>query len=225
MERIVGSRVGSLMKNLHEQHGVRFHLGTVAETIEGKGRVGEVVLSNGEKIHAGLVIAGIGVVPAVGFLEGTPLLEEGAVPVDTHLETGVKGVFAAGDIALVPDPSTAERRRVEHWAEAQRQGQHAARSMMGILSDYREVPFFWTKQYDTSLKYVGYVKKYDKIVYRGDVEGGNFIAGYYKGGRLRAAAGMGRGKETIILGELLRDRRDVPENILGNEEKSLESSR
>jgi NADPH-dependent 2,4-dienoyl-CoA reductase/sulfur reductase-like enzyme/nitrite reductase/ring-hydroxylating ferredoxin subunit len=224
MERVFGSRVGELLKTVHEQHGVRFHLGETAQAIEGKKRVSGVTLSSRDTIPADLVVAGIGVMPAVDFLEGTPLLQGGGIPVDTHLESGVKGIFAAGDIALVPDPLTGEKRRVEHWVEAERQGQHAARSMMGIRSDYREIPFFWTKQYDTSLKYVGYTKQFDKIVYRGEFQSSDFIAGYYYRGILRAVAGIGREKEIILLEGLLRERRDIPESMLRDENSDLEGS-
>lgn len=221
MERVFGARVGEFLRELHARQEVVFHLGTTAKAIEGSGKVSGVVLADGEKIPADIVIAGIGVVPAVDFLEKAPLVSNSAVGVNTRLETVVKGIFAAGDIALITDPATGESRRVEHWAEAERQGQHAARSMMGSGAEYREAPFFWTKQYDTALRYVGYARQYDKIVYRGDVESGNFIAGYYNNGTLRAAAGIGRGKEMILLGELLREGTDVPEELLRDENRSL----
>jgi len=204
MQKVFGDRIGGLMKKLHEEHGVHFHLGCTPEAIIGDTNIKEVVLSDESRVQADVVIAGIGVVPAVDFLEDTGLLEHNAVLVDGMLKTKADGVYAAGDIALIPDPITRGVRRIEHWAEAERQGQHAARSMLGFKGEYREVPFFWTKQYDKVIKYTGFTRNYDRIVYRGEVEGGDFLAGYYRDGKLEAAAGMGKTRELIIVSEMLR---------------------
>jgi len=131
------------------------------------------------------------------------------VPVNGRLETAAEGVFAAGDIALVPDGRSGELRRVEHWVEAGRQGMHAARCMLGAEDSYREVPFFWSKQYGSSLRYIGYAPKFDQVVFRGDVSDKTFLAGIYIGGTLRAAASVGRARELIRLGQLLEAGKSV----------------
>lgn len=221
MERIFGKRVGEVIKRLHEEKGVRFHLGNTARKIEGNGRVQRVVLTDGESLSCDMIVAGLGIVPAVDFLQGGGFIENGVVPVDARLRTKENGIFAAGDIALVADRLGGERRRVEHWVEAERQGMFAARSMMGTDEVYEEVPFFWTKQYDTAIKYIGSARDYDEVVYRGDVEGKSFCAGYYQNGRLKAVSGAGRGKELIVLGEILKAGIDVPADKFQNEELDL----
>jgi len=111
-------------------------------------------------------------------------------------------VYAAGDVALVPDWVTGKKRRTEHWAEAQRQGQHAARSMLGFRGEYREIPFFWTKQYDRVIRYIGHTESVDAVL-RGDING-DFMVGYFKGRSLQAAAAVGNVENLIVLGEILK---------------------
>ncbi|KPJ82699.1 MAG: hypothetical protein AMS17_18875 [Spirochaetes bacterium DG_61] len=137
------------------------------------------------------------------------------------LQTENENVFAAGDVAVVPDSITGEKRRIEHWVEALRQGQHVARSMLGKKSDYSEVPFFWTHQYEMEIRYVGYVKSPDMIKFRGDAAGESFVAGFYEKGRLKAAAGLGREKEIILLGEILKAGINVPAEKLADEGTDL----
>ena len=204
MSRAFGEDIGGWLQELHEQHGVHFHMGNTAGLIRGDGQVEEVVLSDGANISADIVVAGLGANPAVEWLAGAGLVEAGAVPVDEHLRTKVPNVYAAGDIARVPSPLTGKSHRIEHWVVAERQGQHAARAMMGSEQPYREVPFFWTMQFETPLKYTGYPTDWDQMAVRGDVSEGDFLAGYYTDGRLTAVAASGRTKSFIACGELLK---------------------
>jgi NADPH-dependent 2,4-dienoyl-CoA reductase/sulfur reductase-like enzyme/nitrite reductase/ring-hydroxylating ferredoxin subunit len=221
MERIFGARVGNYIKKLCEDGGVHMHLGVTPEEIFGDGKIREVLLSDESKVPAEIVIAGIGVVPAVTFLEETGLVRNGAVTVNGRLQTDNEDIFAAGDIAVVPDPFTGSGRRIEHWVEAERQGQHAARTMMGLESDYRQVPFFWTKMFDTVIQYVGYSHTPEKIVYRGKVEEGNFLSGYYEKGKLKAVAGVGRPKDIIISSEIIKSGYNVSSQYFQDEGKDL----
>jgi NADPH-dependent 2,4-dienoyl-CoA reductase/sulfur reductase-like enzyme/nitrite reductase/ring-hydroxylating ferredoxin subunit len=224
MAKVFGDRIGGYVQALHESKGVRFHLGVDAEELTGEGDRRTLKLSDGTSITADLVIAGVGVVPAVNYLDESGLVENGAVPVDRSLQTKREGVFAAGDIAVVPDPASGKGRRIEHWVEAERQGQHAALAMLGEKTPYSEVPFFWTKQYDSSLKYVGNARSWDAVAYRGNVESGNFLAGFYEKGRLLAAAGSGRATDIILLGEILRAGGTVPQDRLQDDGFDLASA-
>ncbi len=203
---ILGDVVGRCLQSLHEEHGVRFHLGRTVRAFRGNGSVAEAVLSDGERLEAEVVIVGIGIVPAVEFLVHSGLVENGALPVNERLETAAPGVFAAGDVAAVPDPATGVRHRVEHWTVAQRQGQHAARAMLGKAGPYQEVPFFWTRQHGESLKYAGYGPPFDAVLYRGAVQSRRFLAGYFAGGRLVSIATMGMSHQFSAAEHLLRRR-------------------
>jgi NADPH-dependent 2,4-dienoyl-CoA reductase/sulfur reductase-like enzyme/nitrite reductase/ring-hydroxylating ferredoxin subunit len=204
MARVFGTHIGNRIRAEHEKNGVRFHLGVAVEEIVKKGPSARVLLSDQKSIETDLIIAGIGVVPAVGFLQSSGLVESGAIPVNGFLQSKNEDLFAAGDVAIVPDSITGELRRIEHWVEALRQGQHAARSMMGRKSDYSEVPFFWTHQFDMEIRYTGYAKNPDRIVRRGEKDSDSFTIGFYESGRLKAAAGIGRDREMILLGEILK---------------------
>jgi NADPH-dependent 2,4-dienoyl-CoA reductase/sulfur reductase-like enzyme/nitrite reductase/ring-hydroxylating ferredoxin subunit len=206
---VFGDQIGRRIKKIHEENGVTFHLGQTVKEFAGRDRVSEVLLADGSRLKADCVIVGVGIRPAVEFLESSGLVKEGAVPVNGRLETAAEGVFAAGDIAMVPDGRSGELRRVEHWVEAGRQGMHAARCMLDAKDSYRGVPFFWSKQYGASLRYIGYAPKFDQVVFRGDVSEKTFLAGIYVGGTLRAAASVGRARELIRLGQLLEAGKSV----------------
>jgi apoptosis-inducing factor 3 len=201
---IFGEPIGQWLKELHESRGVAFHLGRKPVEITGSQKVEGVRLDNGAVLAADLVVAGIGITPVLHYLSGTDLVKENAVPVDPCLKTFREGIYAAGDIAAVPYAPLGQRIRVEHWAVAERQGQHAARAMLGSTRPYDEVPFFWTRQHDNSVCYMGWARSFNRIAYRGPVDNNGFLAGYYKNDSLLAAASLKRGVELSILGELLK---------------------
>jgi len=202
-ESVLGPEVGALFRRAHEAQGVKFKLGAVVYRFEGASDIEAVTLEGGERVETDMVVAGVGVYPATGFLEGVSLLEDGSVAVDAQMRAA-EGLYAAGDIASFPDPRTGARARIEHWRVAQQQGRVAAHNMAGRPATFDGVPFFWTRQFDTGLLYVGHAQRWDEIIYAGDVAAQDFVAFYVKDGRALAAAGVNRDRDMAALEELFR---------------------
>ncbi len=212
-EKTLGSEIGGLLRQVHEARGVQFKLGAAVVRFEGDGVVKRVVLDSGERVEADLVIVGIGVRPATDFLEGVELQRDGGVVVDKHLRAA-DGVHAAGDIAYFPSTLTYERQRIEHWRTAQQQGRVAAYNMAGKKVEFDGVPFFWTRQLDAGLLYVGHAASWDEIIFQGDVSAQDFLAFYVKDDHVLAVAGMNRDREMAAVEELMRlDRMPEPDRL------------
>ena len=190
---MLGAQLGALARSVHEEHGVVFHLGDTATTIDGN----RVKLTSGGTLEADLVVAGIGVRPRTKLAEDTGLTIDRGISVDAHLETSAPGIFAAGDIARWPDPHTGDKIRVEHWVVAERQGQIAALNMLGHREAFTAVPFFWSQHYDMPINYVGHAEAWDDLAIDGNIAGKDCLLRYRRGGRLLAVASISRDLDNL----------------------------
>lgn len=187
-----GLEIGLVLQRLHEENGVRFHLRRTAAGFDGR----TLSLDDGATIPVDFVLAGIGVRPRTALAVGRMAVADGIV-VDRFLATSIAGIYAAGDVAAYPDPLSGRPLRIEHWVTAQRQGQVAARNMLGIPTPFEAMPFFWTEQYGIALRYVGHCRHWDEIRIDGDLPSRDFVARYVCDGEVQATLACGRDLDAL----------------------------
>ena len=205
LARVLGEQLGMFIKSLHEEKGVAFHLGHTAQRIERDA----VILDDGTRIAAELVVIGVGVRPRLALAEQAGLAIDRGIVVNEYLETSAGGVYAAGDIARWPDPHSGERIRVEHWVVAERQGQTAARNILGARERFDQVPFFWSAHYDVSINYIGHAQQWDHVSVDGNADKRDVAVRFSREGRLLALATLFRDEESLRE-EVEMERRDTP---------------
>jgi NADPH-dependent 2,4-dienoyl-CoA reductase/sulfur reductase-like enzyme/nitrite reductase/ring-hydroxylating ferredoxin subunit len=203
-EKIFGPVVGRRLQTLHEDNGVEFCLDQKATEFVGEAAVEAVVLENGDRVPADLVVVGIGIQPATDFIEAMKLHPgDGSILVNAYLHAA-ESVFAAGDVARYPDPRSGSDIRIEHWRLAAQHGRIAARNMLGQSIPFKGVPFFWTKQFAMNLHYVGHAERWNDVIIHGNLESGEFMAFYVELGQILAVLANGYTQELIAIAELMR---------------------
>ena len=192
LEKVLGRELGKLIHETHEAHGVKFHLGRTPAVIRDR----HVQLDDGTILDCDLVVVGIGVRPNLALAEKAGIATDNGVLVDEFLETNVTGIFAAGDIARWPDPR-AGRIRVEHWVVAERQGQTAARNILGAREPFGVPPFFWSNHFDLHIRYVGHGSGQDRAIVSGDLKATDASVIFRAADKLTAVASIGRDLENL----------------------------
>ena len=206
LARVLGPDAGAFVKRLHEEHGVKFHLGTKPKAI----RDAAVELDSGESIPCDFVVMGVGVKPRVELAQAAGLKVENGIVVDAQLRTSDESIYAAGDVARYPDAYSGEASRVEHFVAAERQGQHAAASILGKTSPFRDPPFFWSQHYDVSFSYSGHAEKWDRIDIDGSLDARDATLRFVRGDKVLAVVTMGRDM-TSLRAEAAMERGESPE--------------
>jgi apoptosis-inducing factor 3 len=196
----LGPEMGQMLLEKHLQKGIRFIPETKVLAIN-KGSAGWTVkLSSGQEATADLVVSGIGVEPATAFLRNVPLNEDQSLSVDAFMRvSGVKRMFAAGDLANFPLHHTGQRTRIEHWRVAQEQARIAAANMMGLEQPYQSVPYFWTFHYGVRYEFFGQIPNKGELLIDGDLNQSKFVAAYMFEGRCEAFFAANRESQTARL--------------------------
>jgi len=203
LERVMGSQLGKVIRALHEEKGVHFHLGTTVGSFEG----GRAALKDGASFNAEFAVIGVGVRPRIQLAESAGLALDRGVTVNNYLQTSAPDIYAAGDIARWPDPRSKSAIRVEHWVVATRQGQTAARNMLGLAEEFSAVPFFWSQHYDVSINYVGHAESWNELVVEGDLMAKDGLVRFRQGGNNLAMASLFRDLDSLRA-EVAMEQRD-----------------
>lgn len=192
LAHLIGDTLGRFVANLHRERGVDLRLGVRAKGIGDD----HVELDDGTLIPADLVVVGIGVIPRTGLAEAAGLTVDKGIVVDDRLRTSDPNIWAAGDIARYPGPD-GRPVRIEHWVLAERQGQTAARNILGHDVAFATPPFFWSQHYDVPINVTGHLDDWDEEVIVGDPDQRDVIVGYRKAGRITAVASIYRDRDSL----------------------------
>jgi 3-phenylpropionate/trans-cinnamate dioxygenase ferredoxin reductase component len=222
LERVLGAQLGGFYGDVHREHGVHMLLEHEVAKIEGAVRVERVQLTDGTVIDCDTVLAGIGATPRLDLARAAGIETGNGVLVDGRLQTGAPDVFAAGDIANVPNAVFGDRRiRVEHWANANDQGPAVARAMLGSDHRWDRVPYFFSDQYDVGMEFAGDLVYAERLVLRGDPATREFIAFWLQGTRLVAGMNVNVWDVSEPIQQIIAAGRPVDEHQLIDPDVSL----
>ncbi|MDA3041451.1 MAG: FAD-dependent oxidoreductase [Actinomycetota bacterium] len=206
LARVLGTKIGSVMAEVHREHGVDVQLGVGVDALIGTDRVEGVRLSNGKSVAADVVVVGIGVIPNDQWLVGSGLTIDNGVVCDATTLAG-PGITAAGDVARWYNPLFDETARVEHWDHAVEMGAHAARRLLVADEDatpFAPVPFFWSDQYDRKIQLAGRARHDDQIeIVTGSLEERRFAAIFGRNNKIVAVLGMNRPRHVMQYRQLI----------------------
>jgi 3-phenylpropionate/trans-cinnamate dioxygenase ferredoxin reductase subunit len=210
LERGFGARAGRWFRELLESHGVEIVAESSVSGFAGSERVEAVELDDGRSLPAELVVIGVGVQPDVMLARksGLEIGDSGGIRCDATLRTSADAVYAAGDVCEYASPVHDGRHvRIEHEDHAERQGETAARNMLGASEEHRVVPYFFSDLADwASLEYVGGIAEWDSERVEGSMEDGRFSVWYREGDRVRGVldvnrhGDLARGREALAAG-------------------------
>jgi len=222
LERVLGTEVGAVYRDIHLDHGVQMLMGTGVEAFEGGMAVERLRTTDGRELECDFVVVGVGVQPRTALAAQAGLAVDNGILVDEHLQTEAPGVFAAGDVANAYHPFYGERIRVEHWANALHQGPVAARAMLGEPDVYDRLPYFFSDQYDVGMEYAGFARTWDRVVFRGDPATREFIAFWLTGDRVVAGMNVNVWDATDPIQRLIRQHSPVDDRRLADPDVSLD---
>ncbi len=203
----VGAAMAALVAALHRDHGVALHCGAGVSALEGGARVERVRLSDGSVLPADLVVVGVGVRPAIEWLQGSGIALGDGVLCDASCATSLPDVVAAGDVARWHDARLGESLRIEHWSQAGEMAEHAAARLLAGpegAAAFTPVPYFWSDQYDVKIQVAGWLRPGDTMeLVEGSVEARKLVALFGRAGRLRAVLALNRPAQLVRYRRLL----------------------
>ena len=222
--QVLGRELAEFYKGVHADQGVELALGDGLAAFEGDGSaVQRVRTESGRIIECDFVVVGTGAIPNVELGKRAGLDVDNGILVDERLQTSAADIFAAGDVANHWHPFYEHRVRVEHWSNAINQGPAAARAMLGSARAYKDLPYFFSDQYDVGMEYSGLAGPDDQVVFRGNRDGGEFVAFWLRDGMITAGMNVNVWDVNEHIQELIRSRTRVDVAKLTDPDTPLES--
>jgi NADPH-dependent 2,4-dienoyl-CoA reductase/sulfur reductase-like enzyme len=218
LEAALGAEMGAAVADLHRRRGIDLKLSVTVEGLAGGSGGAGLQLGSGPPLPADVIVVGIGVMPATGWLEGSGVDLDNGVLTDERLRVLVNGrprpdIVAAGDVARWSHPGLGRHVRVEHWTNAAEQGEAAGRTLVEgeAAPPYEAVPYFWSDQHGVKIQFVGTTQPGDEvIVLEGDPGEDRFVAAYGRHGRLVAALGIRRPARIMELQRMIAAGAEFP---------------
>jgi 3-phenylpropionate/trans-cinnamate dioxygenase ferredoxin reductase subunit len=212
----LGPLIGAFCADLHRQAGVEIRLGDTVARFLGDSQLDAVELASGRSLPCDLALICAGVEPNSQLAMAAGLETDPGVVVDKHCQSSLEGVFAAGDVASWWSPRWHQRLRVEHYDNAHQQGIFVAGAMLGDVSVYDPVPYFWSEQYDTMVQQVGIVSSGEEPIVRGDPASGRFSLFQVRDGLLKSCVAVNRFPDLAAARRLIKSGAQIPRGRLGD---------
>jgi 3-phenylpropionate/trans-cinnamate dioxygenase ferredoxin reductase subunit len=181
--RVLGPEGAQVFADLHREHGVDLRTGVQVSGIASRGDGAALALGDGASVDVDALVVGIGILPNAELAAAAGLTVDDGIRTDALLRTSDEHVHAIGDVANADHPVLGYPVRVEHWDTAIKHGKALAATLTGSPTEARDLPYFFTDQYDLGMEYLGHPgpQGYDRVVLTGDVPGRVFRAWWLRG--------------------------------------------
>ncbi len=223
LARVTAPEISAFYERVHRGHGVDLRTGVGVHALEGSGDTCTVVLADGTRLAADLVVIGVGLIPNTELAEAAGIEVSNGIVVDRYAVTSDPDIVAAGDCTNHDNVFLGRRLRLESVPNALEQARVAAASILGRPRVYDAVPWFWSDQYDLKLQMVGLSQGYDNLIVRGDMDANSFTAFYLKDGVVISADSVNRPQDFMVAKRLVAERAAVPSERLRDDAVPLKS--
>ena len=219
LQRVACAETSDYFRTLHQSHGVTILEGVGLERLTGEGYVNGAILSNGEALEIDFAIVGVGILPGTGLAEAAGLTLNNGIETNSHSETSIPSIWAAGDCASFPYQG--DRIRLESVPNAIDQAEIVAANMLGAGKDYVATPWFWSDQYEVKLQIAGLNTGFTDVVVRGS--SGTRSHWYYKSGALLAVDAMNDPRAYMVAKRLIEAGKSVDPSIAADPQSDLKA--
>lgn len=224
LARVTGPELSQYYDQVHRRHGVDIRLGAGVRELEyDDQQVKAVILQDGTRVPADLLIVGIGLIPNTELAEKAGLAVDNGVLVDLYAQTSDPDVVAAGDCTNHDNGFLGRRTRLESVPNASEQARVAAASICGQRVPHASVPWFWSDQYNLKLQMVGLSQGYDQVVVRGSMSADSFVAFYLQGGTVIAVDSVNRAPDFMVGKKMVAARLRADPAVLADESVALKT--